>query len=298
MSNNPIEIFYCYSHIDENLQLELVKHLSALKRQGIISDWYDRKISPGREWKGGIDNHLDSAKIILPLVSPDFLASDYCYDVEMMRALKRHKTGDARVIPIILRACDWKDTPLGKLQALPKDGKPVTSWNNIDEAFLDIVKGLRRVCAEIQSEQSTTSGTLQDSGGYDNSQQQLASIIICSRCGASTGEGTICAGVYIEHDFRQYKGNVYCSRCGIQPGKSTTCTGIYFEHAFRQYEENVFCSRCGVSPGESTSCTGIYIEHLFKQYRGKVICRRCGSTPGKSTTCTGIYIEHDFREFS
>lgn len=86
------------------------------------------------------------------LVSADFLSSDYCYDIEMSRALERHASGSARVIPVILRACDWADARFGKLQALPKNAKPVTSWRNMDEALTDVAKGIRLVISEMQSE--------------------------------------------------------------------------------------------------------------------------------------------------
>lgn len=118
-----IEVFTSYSHKDENLCDELDSHLSSLKRQGVIDNWYDRKIGPGKEWYGQIDEHINSAHIILLLVSSDFLSSDYCYDIEMKRALERHKSKQARVIPIILRPVDWKGCPFEKLQALPTDAE-------------------------------------------------------------------------------------------------------------------------------------------------------------------------------
>jgi TIR domain-containing protein len=145
----PVEVFYSYSHKDEEFLDKLITHLSLLKRKGIITGWYDRQISAGTEWKDRIDEHLESAVVILLLVSADFLASDYCYDLEMKRAMERHAEGTARVIPIILRNCDWSDAPFGKLQALPKNAKPVKSWADQDEAFTDIVTGIRRAIAEI-----------------------------------------------------------------------------------------------------------------------------------------------------
>jgi hypothetical protein len=140
MSN---ELFYSYAHSDERLRKELDKHLAVMKRQGLIKDWHDRKIVPGAEWKNEIDERLNSANVILLLVSADFLASDFCYSIEMERAIERHNAGEALVIPIILRPCDWMDTPFSKLQALPKDAKPVTSWANRDQAFLDVARGIR-----------------------------------------------------------------------------------------------------------------------------------------------------------
>ena len=145
----PVSLFYSYSHKDEALRDELETHLSLLRRQGVVRGWHDRRIAAGTEWAGQIDQHLDTADIILLLVSADFLASDYCYDKEMTRALERHEAGTARVIPVILRPCDWHSAPFGKLQALPKDGKPVTTWKNRDEAFTDIARGIREAAASL-----------------------------------------------------------------------------------------------------------------------------------------------------
>src|SRR5215469_1143805 len=153
----PTEVFFSYAHNDEDLRNELANHLSLLKRQSVIREWHDRQITAGEEWAGEISSHLQSAEIILLLVSSDFLASDYCYDIEMQRALERHEAGDARVIPIILRPVDWHDAPFGKLQALPTDGKPVDSrnWYSKDEAFYDVTQGIRRVIEELQTLKSS-----------------------------------------------------------------------------------------------------------------------------------------------
>lgn len=145
----PVEVFYSYAHADEDFRVELVEHLRLLERQGVITGWHDRNISAGTEWKDAIDDHLESAKIILLLISSDFLASDYCYDIELKRAMERHAEGKARVIPIIIRKCDWSSAPFGKLQALPKNARPVRSWEDKDEAYTDVVAGIRRAIAEI-----------------------------------------------------------------------------------------------------------------------------------------------------
>jgi hypothetical protein len=138
-----IEVFFSYCHRDERLRNSLEKHLAMLKRDGKIAAWHDRKITPGAEIDHVIDKRLESAKLILLLVSSDFLSSDYCYGREMQRALERHREGTARVIPIILRPTMWHDAPFGKLLALPRDGKPVTKWATQDEALLDIVIGIK-----------------------------------------------------------------------------------------------------------------------------------------------------------
>jgi hypothetical protein len=145
----PISLFYSYSHKDETLRKKLETHLSLLRDQGVIADWHDRRIEAGAEWDGVINEHLDRAGMILLLVSADFLASRYCRDVEVARAMERHEAGTARVIPIILRPVDWHSAPFGKLQALPRDGKPVTKWSNRDEAFTDIARGIREVARTL-----------------------------------------------------------------------------------------------------------------------------------------------------
>jgi len=141
----PAEVFFSYSHADEALRDELAKSLSLMQRQGVINGWHDRRIGAGQEWKGEIDEHLNGAGVILLLVSADFLNSDYCYDVEMKRAMERHASGAARVIPVILRECDWHSSEFGKLQALPTDGKAVRGrhWHDQDEAFTIVAKGIR-----------------------------------------------------------------------------------------------------------------------------------------------------------
>lgn len=140
-----IKVFYSYAHKDEQLLNEMKSHLVILQREGLITQWYDRQIIPGTKWEQVIDDHIHTAHIILLLISPDFIASDYCYGVEMVQAMQRHRAGDARVIPIILRPVDWTGAPFAELQALPTNARPVTTWSNRDEAFVDIVKGMRKV---------------------------------------------------------------------------------------------------------------------------------------------------------
>src|SRR6266702_2131337 len=111
-----IEIFCCYARKDQTLLNELNAHLMPLQHQGLITIWADTNISAGIEWEKEIEKHLDTAHIILLLISPDFMTSEYCYSKEMKRAMERHESGEVRVIPIILRSIHWKDAPFGKLQ--------------------------------------------------------------------------------------------------------------------------------------------------------------------------------------
>jgi hypothetical protein len=147
----PLQVFISYSHKDEELREELDIHLANLKRQGKIQAWHDRAIEAGAEWDAEIKHQLETADIILLLITPRFIASNYCYDLEMQRSIQRHDEGNARVIPIIGKPCDWQDSPFSKLQVLPKDAKPVTKWDDRDEAFLNVVQGIRRAVETLQA---------------------------------------------------------------------------------------------------------------------------------------------------
>ncbi len=144
----PVTIFCCYAHEDEALLKKLKTHLKPMQRQGLIDVWHDRDISAGIEWEREIDTHLNTAQIILLLISPDFINSDYCYCIEMKRALERHTRYEARVIPIILRPIYWQGTSFGKLQALPEDAKPVTDWRNREKALFNGAEGIRKAVEE------------------------------------------------------------------------------------------------------------------------------------------------------
>jgi len=137
------KVFFSYSHKDEELRDELEIHLSAMKRQGVIDTWHDRRIESGSDFAGSISENIEDSDVILLLVSPYFLSSDYCYDTEMSRAMEKHHEGSARVIPVILHPCDWHDTPFSGLLALPVDGKPVSKYSNLHDAFLEITKGIK-----------------------------------------------------------------------------------------------------------------------------------------------------------
>jgi tetratricopeptide (TPR) repeat protein len=144
----PVEVFCSYAHEDEVWRKKLETHLSLLRRQGLVSFWHDRLITPGTDWAKAIDPHLETASVILLLVSSDFFASDYCYGIEMKQALERHKAGEARIIPIMVRPVDWKDAPFAHLQALPTDAKPISARRNQDTALTDVAAGIRRAIVE------------------------------------------------------------------------------------------------------------------------------------------------------
>src|SRR5579859_5898608 len=144
LSLPDIEIFFSYSHKDKKMRTELEKFMSHLKRHPSIKAWHDGEIGAGMAWAQEIDMHLNKANIILLLVSQDFIASNYCYDIEMQKAIQRHEAGEARVIPIILSPAFWEETPLGKLQVLPTGAKPIAMWSNKNLAMMDVVKGIQK----------------------------------------------------------------------------------------------------------------------------------------------------------
>ncbi len=150
-----IAVFISYAHADEKWRQELDKQLSNLRNQGVIFTWHDRQISAGMEWEPEIIKHLEEARLILLLISADFMASKFCYSVELKRAIERHNAGEAVVIPIILRYVDWQGAPFAKLQVLPTEGKPVVSskWHNTDEAFYDVIQGIRVAIEKLQKQQ-------------------------------------------------------------------------------------------------------------------------------------------------
>ena len=143
------KLFISYSHKDERLLKKLEAHLSSLKRLGIIEPWHDRRIGPGKHIDHEISRHLEAADIILLLVSSNFIQSKYAYDFEMRRALERDKAGEARVIPVILRPCNWQRLPFGKLLATPTDAKAVSKFHNIDDGLLEVTKAVQKAAEEL-----------------------------------------------------------------------------------------------------------------------------------------------------
>jgi len=150
-----ITVLFSYAHEDQRYRDELEKHLAMLKRQELIDAWHDRRIGAGVPIDSEISRKLEAAEIVLLLVSPDFLASDYCYEREMARALERHKSGEAVVIPVILRPCDWHSAPFSHLRATPPDGKPVSKFPNIDDAYLAVGEDVREAVERVREKKGS-----------------------------------------------------------------------------------------------------------------------------------------------
>ncbi|MBD2071805.1 TIR domain-containing protein [Leptolyngbya sp. FACHB-671] len=153
VSEAIIKIFYSYSRKDLDMRNTLEDHLSALRQANKISTWHDLELEAGTEWEPAILNKLDTADIILLLVSRNFIASKYCYGIELRRAIDRHTEGTARVIPIILRPCDWNhaDVPFSKLNVLPTHAKAITSWSDQEEAFMIVAQKIRETVDQLRA---------------------------------------------------------------------------------------------------------------------------------------------------
>jgi tetratricopeptide (TPR) repeat protein len=164
----PLEVFCCYAHEDQEMLEHLKKHLMSLQRHGQITVWSDTDLNAGAEREKELHQHLESADLILLLISPDFINSDYCYSTEMRRAIERHDQGSAVVIPILLRATLWRNAPFAKLQVLPRDAKPVRDrgWFDLDEAFNNITERISQVISELQAQRLLTEADNYSHTGY------------------------------------------------------------------------------------------------------------------------------------
>jgi hypothetical protein len=145
-----IKLFYSYSHKDEELRNELAEHLFPLERAGLIEVWHDREMLPGDTVDAEIAEKLRSADLVLVLVSPSFIKSEYCWDIELRNAIERHERGEARVVPVVLRPCQWQLTPLKTLLAMPTDGRAVINWPNRDTAYDDVARGIAKLAKAMR----------------------------------------------------------------------------------------------------------------------------------------------------
>jgi formylglycine-generating enzyme required for sulfatase activity len=162
--NEPIKVFLSYSHQDDELKKEFCQHLAILYHNQVIASWDDRNIDAGSEWANAIDQNLEQAEIILLLVSSAFIASRYCYSIEMEQALKLHKTGAATVIPVIIRESSWTDSPLGQLQAVPRDNRAVAKWGDKyarDSAWTEVTEEIGKVALQIKHKRNAASTAAQ-----------------------------------------------------------------------------------------------------------------------------------------
>jgi len=155
----PVEVFCSYAPEDEIYRHQLETHLSLLQREGLLSLWHPRKIVPGTDWSKCIDEHLSKAAIILLLISSDFLASDYCYGVEMALALQLHEANKARVLPIIARSVLWQSSPFSHLSVLPTNARAIARWRDRDDALTDVANGIRQAINNLQAHSEKVAGS-------------------------------------------------------------------------------------------------------------------------------------------
>jgi GUN4-like/TIR domain len=154
VTEEAISVFLSYSRKDKDLLDSFAVHLAGLVNTGQITTWHDRDIEAGSEWEPAIQHQLNTAKIIILLISANFIASEYCYGNELKRAIERHDGGEAHVIPVILKPCLWNLPKIlfSKLNVLPNDALPVTQWNDADAAFTLVVEHIARVVDRLKTE--------------------------------------------------------------------------------------------------------------------------------------------------
>ncbi len=157
-----MKTFISYSHKDEDYLNKLHTHLATLRREGLITEWTDKEIKAGGNLDSEISKALKESGLFIALVSPDYLASNYCYEKEFEYALTKQDEGKLVIVPIIVEDCDWHNTPFSKLKALPKDGKPIANWSNPNTAYLNIIQELRKIISEPKPIQSGNGATAKE----------------------------------------------------------------------------------------------------------------------------------------
>jgi len=154
LRQEPVNLFISYSHKDDDYLNQLKQHLKPMERQGMIKVWCDREIEPGTKWNKEISDKLETADIVLLLISPGFFSSDFCTINEMDRALEKLEKGEVRLIPVIIEPVDWHDNPFAELQVLPEGAKPVSKWEDKNEAWLNVVENIKSMSKEILESRS------------------------------------------------------------------------------------------------------------------------------------------------
>lgn len=147
-----INIFISYSHKDEAFREQLAKHLVPLQRVKDVELWFDGDILPGEALTPEIRRKLKQSDILVALASHHYLASDYCFNKEYGPAMRRVAKGTMHVVAVLLSACEWQNTRMENYKLLPKDGKEVERWGSRNQAYVDIVAGIRRVVAAVRAE--------------------------------------------------------------------------------------------------------------------------------------------------
>ncbi|MPZ82340.1 MAG: TIR domain-containing protein [Actinophytocola sp.] len=179
--DGPCRVFVSYAHVDEAERIRLTVHLAPLVREGLINPRCNRVILPGADWKREINNELAQADIVILLVTADFIASVYCFEKEMVEALRGRAEDGVRVLPVIVKPADFRNMPFGRFQALPRNLRPISTWANADEAWLEVVHGVREVVRDIY--RSRAAVPVQRTGSSSSSPGM-------SRCSSSPGDSS------------------------------------------------------------------------------------------------------------
>ena len=287
-SNKPIEVFFCYAHQDEVMRSQLEKHLRIMQRQGLITAWHDRKVNAGEEWEQEVTNHLNEANIILLLISPDFMNSEYCYSFQMKHALKRHEKGESLVIPILLRSVDWEDAPFKKLKALPTNKKFVARWRSRDDAFTDIARGIRDAIKTLSKTLPIDSDKLSSKGTKktlycDNCKAPVTLPTFCSWCGLFPMQ--ICGECLEKNSINRET----CQKCDAS--LILVCNNCETKNSLEAdfcrscgLQLRLFCSECrekNLSDREACQKCGVALIQLCSHCNQKnsleaELCLRCG----------------------
>jgi tetratricopeptide (TPR) repeat protein len=207
-AGRPLKVFVSYSHQDDALRERLDVHLSLLKRQGVLEVWHDRRLQGGEHWEEAIDQALEEADIVLLLISPDFLASDYCYGRELTVALERDRRHEAVVVPLLLHPCDWQSAPFARCQAFPRDNQPISVHpRGENAAFSLVVAELRRLAETLRKRRrgevhQPPSGAAHDPGGTAAAKRwrrwwlaPLATLAVAVPAGMLLSQASVTAGL-------------------------------------------------------------------------------------------------------
>lgn len=145
-------IFYSYANEDIELVERLSKFLKPLRHNNKIDEWHDRMILPGEFWESEINKHLESAHLILFMVSADFLASEYCFGIEVEKAFDRLKKGEIAILPVLLKPCLWRESRFSELPIIPRNANPITSWTSVEEAFNNVAEEIQKLVSTLPPE--------------------------------------------------------------------------------------------------------------------------------------------------
>lgn len=280
-------VFFSYSHADEKLRDQLDKQLSLLRRQGVIETWHDRRIGAGEELVGSIDDQLETCDIILLLVSPDFLDSDYCYDIEMSRAMERHASGEAIVIPVILRPCMWQSAPFGKLMATPRDGKPVTQHPDYDVAFLEIAQAIKNAAERLSKNSGKPVTKLMPPTGS----QRHAGTPVIATAPAPRSSNLRLTKTFTDRDKDQFQHETfdYIAAYFTNSLAELGARNAAVDGTVRRISENRFTATAYKDGTATARCT-IFIGG---GYFGKSISYVHGETDASNTSNESLHIEAD-----